>query len=179
LVPVFSSGTIWESWTDTTNSHNHPALSATFSKYLYSLAGIDLEDPAIWLERRLKVFVHPDVAAAVRSAEGNVETTAGRISIKWSVDSDANRASLEATIPSSFSADLHVVLPRGCHPADVEVIEQWSGGLVYQGQGAAAAAAAAALGYERVSLVQHPGGGHTVRVVAPAGDHVFQLRCSH
>lgn len=25
-------GTIWESWTDTTNSHNHPALSATIAR---------------------------------------------------------------------------------------------------------------------------------------------------
>ena len=126
------------------------------------------------------MYVHPDVAAAVRSAEGSVETTAGRISTKWSVDSKANRSSLEATIPGSFSAELHVVVPPGCHPKHVEVIEQWSGGLVYTGQGAGVAAAAtAALGYDRVSLVQHPGGGRTIRAVAPSGDHAFHLHCSH
>ena len=30
---------IWETWTDTSNSHNHPALSADIGVYLYSLAG--------------------------------------------------------------------------------------------------------------------------------------------
>ena len=37
-------GTIWESWTDSTNSHNHPALSADIGVYLYSLAGLEPVD---------------------------------------------------------------------------------------------------------------------------------------
>ena len=40
-------GTIWETWTDTSNSRNHPALSATIARYLYLLAGLDLK-PDVW-----------------------------------------------------------------------------------------------------------------------------------
>lgn len=167
-----------ESWTDTTNSHNHPALSATFSKYLYSLAGIDLEDPAVWLEHRLKVFVDPGVAAMVGSAEGTVETSAGPVSTRWSVDSNSNLATLAAAVPVSFSAELHVVVPPACRPEDVQVVEQWSGKLVYDGRaGGVAASTAMALGYDGASLVQHTHGGHTVRFVARSGHHAFYLHC--
>ena len=38
-------GTIWESWDDSTNSHNHPALSADIGVFLYTLAGVE---PSRW-----------------------------------------------------------------------------------------------------------------------------------
>ena len=40
-------GTIWESWDDTTNSHNHPMFTASIGKYLYALAGLQ---PEAWLD---------------------------------------------------------------------------------------------------------------------------------
>ena len=136
-------GTIWESWTDTTNSHNHPALSASFSKYLYSLAGIALEDPDVWTKRRFRVFVHPQVAALLRSANGTVETTAGTLTTSWTMDDGAGRpghtatanatamATLEVSVPMSMEAELHVPVPPRCDPATVEVVEAGSGARVH------------------------------------------------
>ena len=34
-------GTIWETWDDSSNSHNHPALAASIGVYLYAAAGLE------------------------------------------------------------------------------------------------------------------------------------------
>ena len=50
------------SWTDSTNSHNHPALSADIGVYLYTLAGVQ---PGAWgygEERRIAFRLDPKTA---------------------------------------------------------------------------------------------------------------------
>ena len=38
-------GTFWETWDDTTNSHNHPMFTASIGPYLFSIVGLD---PSTW-----------------------------------------------------------------------------------------------------------------------------------
>eukprot|EP00971_Amphidinium_carterae_P185913 3690898-Amphidinium_carterae.1 len=49
-------GTVWETWDNSTNSHNHPALTASIGPFLYSLAGLDVEQ---WSRQRLAFTLDP------------------------------------------------------------------------------------------------------------------------
>jgi hypothetical protein len=68
-------GTIWETWTDTSNSHNHPALSADIGVYLYTLAGVD---PSQWgqgADRRVRLCLDTMTARTVGAASVHVAST--------------------------------------------------------------------------------------------------------
>jgi hypothetical protein len=73
-------GTIWETWDDTSNSHNHPMFTASIGPYLYSIAGLD---PSTWtvpglLRRRvLQGGAAPGAGGAAVPAGEQAEAAAG------------------------------------------------------------------------------------------------------
>ena len=78
-------GTIWESWTDSTNSHNHPALSADIGVFLYTLAGVQ---PSTWgkhgTDRVITFSLDPKTSYLVNAASVYVGSTGGRAAFSWS-----------------------------------------------------------------------------------------------
>jgi len=102
-------GTIWETWTDTSNSHNHPMFTASIGPYLYSIAGLDPTTwsiPSFLRKRRLRqqqrqrrqqqhgegdaaavVTMHvtpdPNAVRVLGQATGTVNTMCGQVSVEW------------------------------------------------------------------------------------------------
>ena len=86
-------GTFWETWDDTTNSHNHPMFTASIGPYLFSIVGLD---PSTWsIPAYLKMLrngnantkiktvtmhIMPDYNAVLKlgAASGWLETCAGK-----------------------------------------------------------------------------------------------------
>lgn len=126
-------GTIWESWQDKTNSHNHPMFTASIGPYLYSIAGLD---PTKWsipefLRRRrtalltatadeITVHVTPDPHAVrvLGQAAGTVNTMCGPLSVEWQ-SIDQQYFSMAARIPHNCGrARLELHVPDGISAAD-------------------------------------------------------------
>jgi hypothetical protein len=128
-------GTIWESWTDTTNSHNHPALSATIAQYLHTLAGIELT-PDVWTDGApVRIRVDPGVAFELGSAEISVQTRAGRIAAKWSADKITNTVSMDIDIPHGITAKVHLPRPPACPPLRLSLVDRSTGSILKAGDG--------------------------------------------
>jgi len=98
-------GTIWETWTDSSNSHNHPALGATISRYLYQLAGFSRLDASTWTTSIVEVRPSARVIRALRSANVSVETVHGRAAIEWTAEGDA--LDLKVAIPPGMQGEIH------------------------------------------------------------------------
>ena len=101
-------GTIWESWTDTTNSHNHPALAADVGVFLYTLAGVE---PSQWghgENRRITFALDALTAETVGAAYVHVASEGGRASFSWVFDGTFE---LNATIPHGEQGTLELLAP--------------------------------------------------------------------
>eukprot|EP00039_Didymoeca_costata_P027246 m.17957 g.17957 ORF g.17957 m.17957 type:complete len:1180 (+) comp6152_c0_seq1:184-3723(+) len=109
-------GTIWESWTDSTNSYNHPALGATISVYLYNLVGFHIATPDELISSVVTVGVQ-DISVAKRlgQASGHLHTVHGLLKLSWETTVDNNQDllafSLNTSIPHSLEGDVHVLKP--------------------------------------------------------------------
>ena len=106
-------GTIWETWDDTSNSHNHPMFTSSIGPYLYSIAGLD---PSTWsvasfLRRRNRISVSMDSTEttihitpdrhAVRvlgRASARLGTMCGEVSVDW-VAVRGSHFAMNATVP--------------------------------------------------------------------------------
>ena len=78
-------GTIWETWSDSTNSHNHPALAADIGVFLYTLAGVQ---PSTWgahgtAHRVITFILDPKTARTVNAASVHVGSAGGRAAFSW------------------------------------------------------------------------------------------------
>jgi len=90
-------GTIWETWNDGSNSHNHPMFTASIGPYLYNIAGLD---PSTWsvpsfLRRRaqgeeadadeITMHITPDPHAVrvLGQASATVATMCGPLAVEW------------------------------------------------------------------------------------------------
>ena len=127
-------GTIWESWTDSTNSHNHPALSADIGVFLYTLAGVQ---PSTWgkhgTDRVITFSLDPKTSYLVNAASVYVGSTGGRAAFSWSFHQhdhhqhhpgDHNRSLLDdhrtaATTAAAF--EVNATIPHG-EQAAVELL---------------------------------------------------------
>ena len=87
-------GTIWETWTDSSNSHNHPALTASIGTYLYRIAGID---PRSWTDGVVSFNPEPNCVRTIRSASAEVDTAHGLAAVQWSYSSSLFY--MHATVP--------------------------------------------------------------------------------
>eukprot|EP01049_Picozoa_sp_SAG25_P007051 SAG25_NODE_558_length_6927_cov_5.344171_4_plen_181_part_00 len=129
-------GTIWESWTDSTNSHNHPALSADIGVYLYSLAGVEPVDRwGLGGNRRIVFELDAATARAVGSAAVFVSgLTGGRASFCWRFEEGVAQTTgseafeLNVTIPHGEDAELHLPInpDHRCHNFDVGIEDRLS-----------------------------------------------------
>jgi hypothetical protein len=129
-------GTIWESWTDSTNSHNHPALSADIGVYLYSLAGVEPVDRwGLGDNRRIVFELDAATARAVGSAAVFVSgLTGGRASFCWRFEEGVAQTTgseafeLNVTIPHGEDAELHLPInpDHRCHNFDVGIEDRLS-----------------------------------------------------
>lgn len=105
-------GTIWETWNDKSNSHNHPMFTASIGPYLYSIAGLD---PSTWTipgylrrhmlgkvvdENEVTMHVVPDAHAvrALGQVSGTVKTMCGQLAVEWRVV-PGEHFEMTATIP--------------------------------------------------------------------------------
>jgi len=105
-------GTIWETWDDTSNSHNHPMFTASIGKYLYAVAGLQ---PEAWRDA-LVPELRPGggnaaVAAALGSASVSVTSRrgAGPIQLSWSCDETSQRFHANASVPHGFATALLII----------------------------------------------------------------------
>ena len=95
-------GTIWETWNDKSNSHNHPMFTASIGPYLYSIAGLD---PSTWTvpsylasqasasrqgdggaahqEVTMHVTPDPHAVRVLGQASGTVATMCGMVAVEW------------------------------------------------------------------------------------------------
>ena len=120
-------GTIWETWNDQTNSHNHPMFTASIGPYLYSIVGLN---PSTWkiplylkylnendvskknvVTNMVTMHLTPDVHAVsvLKSASGYVDTLCGEVQIAWK--SDVERFDMNVSIPHNCGRarlELHV-----------------------------------------------------------------------
>jgi hypothetical protein len=126
-------GTIWESWDDTTNSHNHPMFTASIGPYLYSITGLD---PSTWsipsylrrrnavataaqsVEERAAVTMHvtpdPHAVRVLGQASGVVKTMCGAVAVEWHTNRGQHFA-MNASIPHNCGRArlvLHVPVPE-------------------------------------------------------------------
>ena len=105
-------GTIWETWNDQSNSHNHPMFTASIGPYLYSIVGIDPSTwsiPSHWrrlrgngtinLNKHVTMHVTPDVHAVqiLKAAHGRIETRCGPVKVAWKMEEKIFH--MNATIP--------------------------------------------------------------------------------
>ncbi len=122
-------GTIWETWDDSTNSHNHPMFTASIGPYLYSITGLD---PTTWsvsahlasaaaagagaadthAEEEITVHLTPDPHAVrvLGQASGRVMTQCGEVSVAWRARGDS--FAMNATMPHNCGRarlQMHVV----------------------------------------------------------------------
>lgn len=194
-------GTLWESWTDSTNSHNHPALGATVAPYLYALAGLQPWDARTWSAGGAVVVVRPApaVVRVVGAASASVATVRGRVSVAWvwhhsgSEHSGAEwlRAapnnnvtghavfSIRTDVPAGMAADVHVDAhgTRGscavyAHTTlGEQVVWSWDRGSMCAAQGLGMCTAATVAWH-------HSDGAPTVAVRVAAGVSVLHVRCS-
>eukprot|EP00038_Savillea_parva_P015483 m.14055 g.14055 ORF g.14055 m.14055 type:complete len:1286 (-) comp3115_c0_seq1:253-4110(-) len=171
-------GTIWESWTDSTNSHNHPALGATVSKYLYQIAGFDgIDDASVWRTGIIRLRPPPRVAHRVGSANATLRTVHGPVGVHW-VAGDAGTMDITTHVPIGLSADVHVGETLGPR------CEVTSGdGTVRLWPPARDGDAVQRCGPESPSCLRvfsdtsHRDGIATVVVRVPSGTHTFRQSC--
>mmetsp|Transcript_19634 Transcript_19634/g.52347 ORF Transcript_19634/g.52347 Transcript_19634/m.52347 type:complete len:977 (-) Transcript_19634:139-3069(-) len=158
-------GTIWESWDDSTNSHNHPALAASVGPYLFELAGVLRES---WNEGF--VFeLDPVTARIVKSASVHVGSASGQFSFTWALS--AQDFTLSARIPHGEKAELRLLAPGEsslCHNLYAQGSAVWSD--CPNGFGARVAT----VGVQWVSA-----GAHGPVLSVGSGSHHFELRPVH
>ena len=128
-------GTIWETWDDTSNSHNHPMFTASIGPYLYTIAGVD---PSTWtvgsflrrrnnaalashLVDRSQITMHitpdPHAVRVLGRASAWVGTTCGEVSVSWAARD--TRFEMNATVPHNCGhARLQLHIPETKTPAD-------------------------------------------------------------
>ena len=110
-------GTIWESWTDSTNSHNHPALSADIGVFLYTLAGVE---PSRWgrgADRQVTFTLDTLTAETVGAAYVHVASEGGRASFSWDFD-PAKSFEINATIPHGEQGTVELLIPGSSAGSD-------------------------------------------------------------
>ena len=108
-------GTIWETWDDSTNSHNHPMFTASIGKYLYALGGLQ---PEAWADANVPELRpaggDAPTAAALGSAAVSVASRrgAGSIHISWeyAVPTNGRRFAANVSVPFGFEK-ARVLLP--------------------------------------------------------------------
>jgi alpha-L-rhamnosidase len=104
-------GTIWETWDDTSNSHNHPALSADIGVFLYSLAGLEPEHWGLGALRRVKFELDQTTARQVGAAQVSATgVTGGIASFSWAFE--RNSPPVVSEKPRS-SFELNASVPHG------------------------------------------------------------------
>merc|ERR1712181_136298 len=97
-------GTIWETWDDSSNSHNHPALCASIGEYLYELAGVTHE--AALNGRRLIFQLDAMTASKVRSARVAVVGPAGKAEFDWKLLADGKAFVANVSVPHGEMNDV-------------------------------------------------------------------------
>lgn len=156
-------GTFWESWTDSTNSHNHPALGATISRYLYQLAGFSSLDATAWLTGVVQIRPSPPVVFLLGSANATVSTVHGPMTVAWTASEGNMR--LRANIPIGLEGEVHLPAPN---KLDCQVVDP-AGQTLWSAAGWAA---------PKVTLhTDHADGGRTASVRVKGGEHIFALQC--
>jgi alpha-L-rhamnosidase len=108
-------GTIWETWDDTTNSHNHPMFTASIGKYLYALGGLQ---PDAWAEANVPELrpAGGDAATAALLGSATVSVAsrrgAGSIHMSWkyAVPTNGRRFAANVSVPFGFEK-ARVLLP--------------------------------------------------------------------
>jgi hypothetical protein len=108
-------GTIWETWNDESNSHNHPMFTASIGPYLYAIAGLD---PSTWsvpgynrrrslhgpdpedVGEEITMHVTPDPHAVrvLGQASATVATLCGQMTVEWRAVR-GTRFEMAATVP--------------------------------------------------------------------------------
>ena len=170
-------GTIWESWTDTTNSHNHPALAADVGVFLYTLAGVE---PSRWghgESRRVTFSLDALTAKTVGAAYVHVASEGGRASFSWAFDDDAFE--LNATIPHGDQGTVELLAPTSnggvsnrdgaeCHVLTSRRTPVWSS------TGDVENASEATLGQHGIHEVEM--GARKLIVVVGSGRHTLALQ---
>ena len=138
-------GTIWETWDDSTNSHNHPMFTASIGPYLYCIVGLNplewkigeylnrgdeevvvVEEDEKEKEEDVTIHIKPDVHAVriLQQASGRVNTQCGEVAVSWSARSSSSSSSSSSTMHSSRSNnyfEMNVTIPQNCGRARVEI----------------------------------------------------------
>ena len=108
-------GTIWETWDDTSNSHNHPMFTASIGKYLYALGGLQPDawgDPAVPELRPGGGDAATAAALGAASVSISSRRGAGRIEFDW----HHGGAQFFANVSGGGHATRTPMAGRGCAP---------------------------------------------------------------
>lgn len=116
-------GTIWETWDDSTSSHNHPALAASIGPYLYSLAGLSSYTWGEDKHQRVRFALDSSTAREIGASSVYITRMAGPSAFSWTFQ--GNSFVLNATIahgefgellmPASQDVDECFTLHHGSH----------------------------------------------------------------
>ena len=170
-------GTIWETWGDTSNSRNHPALCATIGKYLYAVSGIA---PEAWAARDVPELRPGGGDAATAAALGSaavslpMQSGAGRLALAWSAGE--GRFAANASIPHGFSAAV-LELPLPLPHSRAWVLRERHSGLQFSfsGRGADGNGTSVSMELQAAGVLHLRTGPATVELTIVPGDFEFNL----